>query len=364
MKDYQKIHIISKTFTACMSIWILFVLSSCESKERYYRPNLPEKLSSIGIIDIDDTTNYDSVFNPFAIRTSARFISFEKSNQSEYPVELNDSLRKFSFSISSSGNELLNYKSDSTIKNLIGFDIPSGIEFHPGEKYILSASEATTPEIYAECSVPEYPSVPVLISFVQERTTLANPTPCWGLTSAKSLVIDFTFENVRSSECFYAILLEGEGGNLSSTIFFNGKALLEFDVRDCNSPGFFAELSGFKMGQWTCQVPFASMIKVPVYAYFIEGSKIPENKCVIKISTQFADERALLEFIKTLQIRLLSIPKDLFKFEKSLYSYRQNSKDPFSEPVNLNGNIQGGNGVFAICRSRVLQINLIHWYLN
>ena len=362
MKDYQKIHIISKTFTVCITIWILFVLASCESKERFYRPNLPEKLSSIGIIDIDDTTNYDSIYNPFAVRTSARFISFEKSYQSEYPEELNDSLRKFSFSISSSVTELLNYKSDSTIKNLLGFDIPPGIEFHPGEKYFLSASEATTPEIYAECTVPEYPSEPILISFVQEKTTLAKPTPCWGLTSAKSVVIDFTFENVSSSECFYAILLEGYGTNLSSSIFSTGKALLEFTVRDCNSPGFFAELSGFKMGQWTCQVPSARMIKVPVYAYFIEGSKIPENKCAIKISTQFDDERSLFEFIKNLQVRLLSIPKDLFTFEKSLYSYRQNSKDPFSEPVNLNGNIQGGTGVFAICRSRVLQVKFTHWY--
>lgn len=177
-----------------------------------------------------------------------------------------------------------------------------------------------------------------------------------GLTSAKSVVVDFTFENVSSNEQFYAILLEGDGSNFSNSLFSRGKVLLEFAVRDCNSAGFFAELSGFKMGQWTCQVPYTLMIKVPVYAYFIEGSKIPENKCAIKISTQFDDERSLFEFITTLQVRLLSIPKDLFAFEKSLYSYKQNSKDPFSEPVNLNGNIQGGTGVFAICRSRVLQI--------
>lgn len=355
MKNLFKIYVI-----ILVALTTLLIIC-CESKEKFYRPNLPEKLSSIGIIDIDDTTNYDSIYNPFAVRTSARFISFEKSYQSEYPEELNDSLRKFSFSISSSGTELLNYKSDSTIKNLLGFDIPSGIEFHQGEKYFLNASEATTPEIYAECTVPEYPSEPVLTSYAQEKITLTKPTPCWGLTSAKSLVIDFTFENVNSSECFYAILLEGYGTNLSSSIFSTGKALLEFTVRDCNSPGFFAEFIGFKMGQWTCQVPSAKMIKVPVYAYFIEGSKIPENKCTIKISTQFNDERSLFEFIKNLQVRLLSIPKDLYTFEKSLYSYRQNSKDPFSEPVNLNGNIQGGTGVFAICRSRVLQVNFKNW---
>ncbi len=354
--------IITKILLVCLLILLSILLFNCESKEQFYRPDLPEKLSCIGIIDIDDTTNYDSVYKPFAERTSARFISFEKSYQSEYPEELNDSLRKLSFSISSSGTELVKYESDSTIKNLLGFDIPSSIEFYPGEKYILRATEANTPEIYAECTVPEYPSEPILTSFTLEKTTLEKPTSCLGLTNVKSVVVDFSFENVSNDECFYAILLEGDGTNWSSSIFSNGNALLEFAVRDCNSPGFFAELSGFKMGQWTCQDERTHMIKVPVYAYFIEGAKIPDNKCTIKISTQFANERSLFEFIKNLQVRFLSIPRDLFFFEKSLYTYRQNSKDPFSEPVNLNGNIKGGTGVFAICRSRVLQVKFAHWY--
>jgi hypothetical protein len=361
MKDYQKKHIIPNMFTVCITIWISFVLAGCEGKDRFYRPNLPEKLSCIGIIDIDDSTNYDTVYSPFALRTSARFISFEKSYQSEYPEELNDSLRKFSFSISSSTTELLNYKSDSTIKNLLGFDIPYGIDFHPGEKYILSATESTTPEIYAECTAPEYPPEPVLISFGLEKTTLLKPSPCWGITSAKSIVIDFSFENVNSGERFYAILLEGHGGSLTNSLI-PARSLLEFAVKDCNSPGFFAELCGFKMGQWTCQAAMSYMIRVPVYAYFIEGSKISENKCTIKISTQFDDERSIYGYIYDLQVRLLSIPKELFLFEKSMYTYRQNSQDPFSEPVNLNGNIQGGIGVFGICRSRTFQVKIIPWY--
>jgi len=51
-----------------------------------------------------------------------------------------------------------------------------------------------------------------------------------------------------------------------------------------------------------------------------------------------------------LTINLISIPEELYLFEKSLYTYDRVSDDPFSEPVYLNGNIQEGNGIFAICR--------------
>ena len=353
---------IKKNFPAFILLILIFnIISDCKKIDRFYRPNLPEKLSLIGIIDIDDTTNYASGYHPFEERTSARFLSFEKSYQAEYPEELNDSLRELSFSISSSDSELFKYKSDSTIKNLLGFDIPSAIGFHSSDKYFLNATEKSTPEISAESTVPVSPSDPELTSSSEETTTLPQPTKCWGITAAKTEVIDFTFENNIGQELYYALLLEGYGTNFASSIFSTGRSQLEFAIRDCNAPGFFAELIGFKRGQWTCINNHSSMIKVPVYAYFIEGSKIPGGKCSIKISTQFSDDQSLFEFIKQIQVRLLSIPKDLFLFEKSLYTYNQNSKDPFSEPVNLNGNIKGGTGVFAICRSKVLTINFSHW---
>jgi Domain of unknown function (DUF4249) len=105
-----------------------------------------------------------------------------------------------------------------------------------------------------------------------------------------------------------------------------------------------------------------TFIKVPVTVYIIEGSKIPDNKCAIKISTQFQNERSPFEYIEMLRVRLLSIPKELFLFEKSLYTYSRSSKDPFSEPVYLNGNIKGGNGVFAVCRSSELSVKFSTWY--
>jgi len=342
-------------------IVVIILFPRCESNDRFYRPNMPEKLCSIGIIDIDDTVNYDFFPEPFDVRNSARYISFEKSYQAEYPEEFNDSLREFSFTISSSDKELLNYRSDSTIKDLLGFKIPAGIEFRTGEKYYLRANEKSTPEISAEITVPEPPSKLTLILVNKEITTLSEPTECIGYTNVKTAVIDFSFENVNRQKLFYAILLEGDGGNLSSS-FPIQKSQLEYTVRDCNTEGFFAEVPGYTMCQWRCIDDRPSMIKAPIYACFIDGSKIPDNRCIVKISTQFEDERSPFDVIRSFRIKLLSIPEELYLFEKSLYTYGKVAEDPFSEPVYLNGNIKGGNGVFAICRSSELIINFSPLY--
>jgi hypothetical protein len=341
-------------------ISIILLLDHCEGKDKYYRPNLPEKLCCIGIIDADDTSDYNTIPAPFDNRTSARFISFEKSYQQEYSNEVNDSLREFSFSISSDLSELFYFKSDSSIKNLFGFKIPPNINFRSGQTFYLIAHEQNVIDISSKIKVPAYPSIPVLNSIIKEKIKLSKPSPCVGLTTAKSAVINFTFRNIDEGEMFYAILLEGDGSNVSSTVPIQ-KSQLEFSIRDSNTPGFFAILSGYTMYQWTCQT-ITNLTKVPVFAYFIEGNKIPIDKCIIKISTQFADDRAPFDILRSLRIRLLSIPKELFLFEKSLYTYNLNKNDPFSEPVYLNGNIVGGNGVFAICRSAELKINFSPWF--
>jgi len=345
-------------FTLVTAVFII-KLTGCEDNNRFYRPNLPEKLCSIGIIDIDDTVNYNSY--PDDVRNSARYISFEKSYQAEYPEELNDSLRELSFSISSSDKELFNFRSDTAIKSILGFELPADIEFRTGEKYYLRASEKSTPEISAEVTVPEPPSELTLISVNKEITTLSEPTECIGYTNVKTAVIEFSFENISRQKSFYAILLEGDGGNVSS-LFPIQKSQLEFAIRDCNTEGFFAVFPGYTMYQWRCLDDRPSVIKVPIYACFIDGSKIPDNKCIVKITTQFEDERSLFDVIRSFRIKLLSIPEELYLFEKSLYTYGKVYKDPFSEPVYLNGNIQGGNGVFAICRSSELIIDLSPWY--
>jgi hypothetical protein len=361
MKILSKINIFQSII---FNFLIICLFLSCEKIDRFYRPNLPEKLSCIGIIDLDDTTNFEYEYKPFedrTERTSARFISFEKSFQVEYPKELYDSLRELSFSISSSEGELYKYKSDSILKNFLGFDIPSSIGFHSGERYFLNATEKSTPEISAECTVPYPPSTPELVSYSIELGPFRDPSGCWPYHYNALEVIDFTFETNNNEELFYAILLEGYGTYSNSSVFSTGRSQIEFSIRNSNAPGFFAELNGFRRGRWSCINNLTSTIKnVSVNAYFIEGSKIPGNKCSIKISTQFDDIQSLFYYLEQYQVRLLSIPKDLFLFEKSLYAYGQNSKDPFSEPVNLIGNIKDGTGVFAVCRSRILTIYFPH----
>jgi hypothetical protein len=318
---------------------IKFLLTSCESRERFNRPNLPEKLCCIGIIDID---------NP-----DFRKISFEKSFQSEYVEELQDSLRDFSFTISSNHGEVFNYQSDSTIKNLTGFEIPHEIDFLKDETYHLNAKEKNLSQIFAESTVPGMPYEPKLISFKQEVTT-GREQGCPENSTYKLAVIDFSFENDRSKDLYYAVFVE----YITSYSFINDTILpIRFDVRESNSPGFFSDLIGLKMYQKNCYID--SLIKVPAFAYFIEGSKIPGNKCTVVLSTLWKDWRDYywgLSWI--LKIRLLSIPKELFLYQKALYIYGRNSTDPFSEPIYINGNIKDGNGVFAICRSKDLAIQL------
>ena len=361
LKIYGPINLPKFIFLSIIAI-IPVLTWQCESNQKFYRPNLPEKLCSFGIIDVDDTTIYTP--GPYALnlRTSARFISFEKSFQAEYTEEINDSLREFSFSISSSDKELFEFRSDAAIKNLKGIAIPPNIEFRSGEKYYLRATEKSTSEISAEITVPKPPQGLSFISVNRETTTLSEPLNCIGTATVKTAVIDFSFENNNNQKSYYAILVEGKGFSMSSAFFGGDPYLLEFTVRGCNYPGFLAIIQDLELYRKVCEDKHTTYIKYPVYAYFIDGSKSLDNKCVIKISTQFNDGRSFFDNIKSFKIKLLSIPEELYLFEKSLYTYGKVNDDPFSEPVYLNGNIKGGNGVFAICRSMDLNIKLPFMY--
>ncbi len=317
----------------------------CENIDRFYRPNLPEKLCSIGIIDADDTTKY---------------ISFEKSYQIEYPEEVNDSLRDFSFTISSSTKEILNYQSDQTKRSLLGFKIPDSIEFRSGEKYFLNANEKGTADISAEITVPYPPSDLNLISINKETITLSQFPECRRPFDdiLKYAIINISFH--CDNKYYYALLLEGTGINFSLPPNILG--FLDFSVRENNVSGFFAVIHGLKMYHQICIDKRLLLNETPVYAYFIDSNNISGDVCDITLSVKFNDGYSLFDLFTSLRIKLLSIPEELYLFEKSLYSYSKVSKDPFSEPVYLNGNIKGGNGVFAICRSSELSIKLSPWY--
>ena len=339
---------------------MVFVHTGCEDIDRFYRPDLAEKLCCIGIIDADNTMHDSLLVFPYRLNSNLRNISFEKSYQSEYTSEITDSLRGFSFSISTpEDEEIISYGSDSVIKELRNFKIPDGVEFHSGVTYYLNACEDNTPEITAKFTVPEPPPMTELISYSIERTTLSEPQPCTGITDVLTAVLNISFTN-QSRNNYYAILLIGEGHTISSSYpdRFN---FLDFSVRESNTQVFFSIMHGLEMDHYACdedRTPRICIKKSPVYACFFESSKTSGEKYYISLSTRFSDERCVYFLIESFRIILLSIPEELYYFQKSLYTYDRVSDDPFSEPVYLNGNIEGGNGIFAICRSEVLIVDI------
>lgn len=319
---------------------ILYALcTQCEKKDRFYRPNLPEKLCTISIIDADDTTSN---------------ISFEKSFQSEY--EDNDSLYGLSFSISSSSKELFIYQSDQVIKNLFGFKLPDSIEFNSGEKYFLSANEIGMPDISAEITVPVPPAEPTLISINKDTTTIYQFPECRrpfdDIVKYATIKISFPYDK----KLYYAVLLGGTGINVSLPPGISG--FLDFTIKESNVAGFFAAMPGLKMYHQICIDKRIDLEYAPVSAYFIDGSKISGSRCTLSLLVKFNDGYSLFDFFTSFRVKLLSIPRELYNFEKNLHLYQKMSKDPFSEPIYFSGNIRNGNGIFAICRSTALSIIL------
>lgn len=345
MRDKYKAVLFLKLFIFTGLLILMF--SNCEPKEQFIRPNMPEKLCSIGIIDEDDTS---------------RYISFEKSYQSEYPEEANDSLRNLTFSILSSDKQLFYYQNQLSIKNLLDFKLPDSINFISDEKYFLLASEKNSPDILATVTVPSPSPELKLISVERELTNLTTPQQCTGLTYIKNVVISISFKTSINNNQYYAILLKGTGYSYSSSIPSPVISYLDFSIRDCNSPGFFAVLYGLSMYHWQCNDNQVYLDKSKVNSYFIDGNKIPDGIFSIVISAKFQDTYSLIDILNSFELKLLTIPEELYLFEKSLYTYNQIQNDPFSEPVYLNGNIKGGNGVFALCRSRQLNFKFSPFY--
>jgi hypothetical protein len=322
----------------------LFIISRCESPERFFRPNVPEKLCSIGIIDIDDTT--------------LRHISFERSFQSELPDEVNDSLRNFSFSISSSREELYSYRSDSTIKYLKDFKIPYNIPFILGEKYYLNAREKDLQEISAEVVATLPPAKPELISVYVEDTKLSEPAGCINILDVRTAKIRLKF--ISDKNLYYAIMVRCWGSSLAN-LFAPRPGYMDFSVIESNAPGFVTAIKGLTIPHWTCDSIPRPGKKDPAFAYFIEGNRISGSECQLTLTIQYKDGYCLYDFIKSFGIKVISIPKELYLFEKSVYTYRKTVGDPFAEPVYINGNIKGGNGIFALCRSKEIIITFSTW---
>jgi hypothetical protein len=336
--------IINKTLKFFLFLVVITTIYQCESQERFYRPDLPEKLCVIGIIDVDDTT--------------LRHISFEKSYQSEYQDELNDSLREFSFTISSSDKEVFSYECDSTVQNINDLRIPGNIEFNPGERYYLSAKEKDVEMITADVFTPEPPAQPRINSTTVLNTRLAEPAGCHEILDVRTVLINIAFEKKESLS--YAILVKVWGVTLSST---GGPwpGYVDFKISNENTTGFMAELKGLHTYHYQCENLGQTIGRDPTFVYFFKGKKVLDSECQLTLSIQYRDGLCLYDAIKAIGIKVISIPEELYSFEKSLYTYGKISGDPFAEPIYINGNIKGGNGIFALCRSKELKITFSPW---
>jgi hypothetical protein len=133
---------------------------------------------------------------------------------------------------------------------------------------------------------------------------------------------------------------------------------LDFSVRNNNVQGFNAIFYGLKMFHLNCTDKGSSLLQTRVKAFFIDGNNIQGNICDLSLVAKFNDGYSLFHFFTSFRVKLLSIPKELYIFEKSLYTYEKTIEDPFAEPIYLNGNIKNGNGIFAICRSTEVSITL------
>jgi hypothetical protein len=257
----SKMSVIKRVSHIWLIVFVALIILQCEGRERFYRPDLPEQLCAVGLVDIDDTLSYEICNNSFYTYqdtvSSFKKIFFEKSYQSDYSDGLTDSFKEFSFKISNNEEDIYVYNIDQPTRNL-DIEIPADLQFESGRRYFFLASEREAPGISAECIVPELPPIPSLVSLKTGFEILDLPHEgCYyygpgftipdieGLTTytRRFAEIEFSFPNLNP-ESYYAIFLvgtpidtwwdEGPGWNASN--------LLNYDILETNTNGFFTPL--------------------------------------------------------------------------------------------------------------------------
>jgi hypothetical protein len=387
-------NLINKRSYICLTIFAALIVLRCENRERFYRPDLPEQICAVGLVDIDDTLSYDicaDICLPISTCcfscwvdsiVSNKKIFFEKSYQNDYSDGSTDMFREFKFKISDKSEDIFVYNSDEPVRNPF-IKIPANIKFESGRKYLVHASEKEAPDIMAECTVPDLPPIPSLVSLKTGIGILDLPKEgCYFYGYGDEMLpyeegvytytrrfaeIEFTFKNA-DPESYYALFLigsTGDGPRLDPGAGFGLYAsnFLNYELLETNTDGFFYPFKGGVTIQHYCHefepIPSYSftvscMVDTLLNTYFIDGSKIPGGNCTMKIFTYWDNVQYIPSYIEYFQVRLMSMPKEAYLFYKSLYTYDIQADDPFSELVNINGNVIGGNGIIALCRSREL----------
>lgn len=315
--------------------WVCFIievllLSACEGKMIYFVPNEPEKLFASVVIDADDTF---------------RQIDLKKSYQPEYPAEEKDSLRELSITISYRDSNLFKFDENRSMRNDITLIIPDSIKFETDKRYILKAKEKSIMEISSESIVPPLP--PNFVVNSMEKVVYINDSyPIWANPAMKAK-INITIEKNKIDKSYFTLLVE--------VINKYSPKYITYNVLKSEIPFFITGIPNFR----TSHEPMngiglsRSMDPCPV-AFFEVGSLSELN---ISISIEMGGNE-VYDYKKPIKVRLVSIPKELYNFEKSIYTYSNRWRDPFSEPVYLDSNIENGYGIFAICRSKEVTVSL------
>jgi len=309
---------------------VLLILYSCEGITEFIPPDFEEKLYVIAVLNETKERNR---------------IIIEKSYQREYPADELAHLEDLSVKISSESQIVFEYFNAWSENRTDTIQLPDNLEFAPNEKYTLFVYEKNTESITSEIVVPEYPSDFEANIEGQVQTYLPPPLECHN--PVKSIVLNIKFRS--DEDCFYYLDIDGYRGSFFKDTL---RYLIDYDIIESNTSYFKTLLYGFRsFGFFSCvESPF---LMIPNHTYepcFLEDTTIPENTCNIKIKINL--DNFLYDYNKPIGINLNSVPKELYTYEKSYYTYYETGCDPFSEPVYLKGNIKGGNGIFAICSSK------------
>jgi hypothetical protein len=305
---------------------LLILLNSCQGLTDFIPPDFEEKLFVNAVINNGRDQNK---------------IIIEKSFQYEYPSEVKATLEDLSVIIRSESEIVFEYFNPNSENRTDTVHLPTSLEFIPNQKYTLIISEKNTESITSEIAVPHPPTIPEISIEGIAQTLLPPPAECHN--PVKAIVLNVNFRS--DEDCFYYLDIEGHLNPLFEDMLIK---LIDYDIIESNTPYFNTFIYGFgSVGFSSCALtPF---FIIPGHTYkpcFFDGKTIPGNACNIKIKI---DINKLYDYARPIKITLNSIPKDLYAYEKSYYTYYETGNDPFSEPVYIRGNIKRGYGIFAIC---------------
>jgi hypothetical protein len=237
------------------------------------------------------------------------------------------------------------------LRNNILIALPGNINFKTGKKYFLQAKEKTIGVISSQIIVPPLPP-DFNIDSMNKILYNNNRYPSWA-NPAMMAKINISIGKIDTDISYFTLLFEGSN-NYSPKI----DGYIDYSVLNSEIPWFTEAIPEFRTahsGFYSIERP--SGVITASTASFFEVRNGNSRWNSISISIEMGGDE-IYDYKKPVRIRLISIPEELYNFEKSLNTYWNRWHDPFSEPVYIDSNIKNGYGIFAICRSKEITVSL------